>query len=88
MENAVNNLMNKITTLRFIIKENFPEKYKELLVSEEVWGNIDLSIVEYQRWVDKNIPLDKNNTASIVVYSIVYSRSIEQVEEFSNSKQI
>lgn len=82
---SMDDSMKRISSLRYIIEKNFPDKYKELCDKEDMM--LDFSVADYQRWVDENIQLEKDNVASIVIYSIVNNRTIEQVVSYLDSKQ-
>ena len=83
--NYFEHLVNTIMTLREIIRVNYPEKYEELHQRENYW--IQISLSNYQTWVEENIELDKNNPISIAIYSTAFGQTMEEVLAYLASKE-
>jgi hypothetical protein len=60
-----------VAKLRDIIRTHFPEKFEELYEEEDLW--LQISLGNYQVWIQKNIPLDKSNKACVLLYDVAYN---------------
>lgn len=88
MDNIFDKQVKTLTALREFIRINYPALYDELKAKEELWGwNGSFSIAKYQIWIDENIPLQKDDYASIAVYSLAYGKSMEEIIQYLSSQQ-
>ncbi len=83
--NYFEHLISSITTLRELIRINYPEKFEELRQREDRWFQISMS--NYQTWIDENIELEKDNPVSIAIYSTAFGQTMEEVLAYLASKE-